>query len=86
MRKIIDEKGLSLEVELITDSWFARQKTYITSKETVWFFCYNYGKKRFGIYEVTTSKKKGEQGGRKRVKGKTHKSLNWGVLKRGKGF
>jgi hypothetical protein len=69
MRKIIDEKGLSLEVELITDSWFARQRLILRAKKRYGFSVITMARKDLAIYELPQARKKGTRG-RKRIKGK----------------
>ena len=69
MKKVIDEKNLNLEVEILTDSWFARERLILRAKYQCSFSVITMARKDLALYELAPIRKK-ETKGRPRKKGK----------------
>ncbi len=68
MKDIIDERELSLEVELITDSWFAKQRLILRAKKEYGFSVITMARKDTVIHKLPPVRRKGTIG-RKKIKG-----------------
>jgi len=69
MKKVIDKKNLNLEVEILTDSWFARERLILRAKYQCSFSVITMARKDLALYELAPIRKKGTKG-RPRKKGK----------------
>jgi hypothetical protein len=69
MKDIIDERELSLEVELITDSWFAKRRLILRAKKRYGFSVITMARKDLATYKLPPLRRKGTKG-RCKVKGK----------------
>jgi hypothetical protein len=69
MKRVIDKKGLSIEVEILTDSWFARERLILRAKHKYGFSVITMARKDLALYKLPPFKRKGTKG-RPKKKGK----------------
>lgn len=66
IRRVMNKRGVSVEVEIITDSWFARQRLILRAKYKYDFSIITMARKDLALYKLPPAK-------RKRVRGRPRK-------------
>ena len=69
MKKVLDKRGLSIEVEILTDSWFARARLILRTKHQYNFSTITMARRDLAIYKLPPVRRKGTKG-RPKKKGK----------------
>ena len=69
MKKVIRKKGLKIDVELLTDSWFARKRLILRAKHNLGFSVITMARKDLALYKLPPARRKGTRG-RPKIKGK----------------
>lgn len=69
MKRVIDTKGLSIKVEILTDSWFARERLILRAKHKYGFSIITMARKDLALYKLPPFRRKGTKG-RPKKKGK----------------
>jgi len=69
IKRVIDKRGLSIEVEILTDSWFAREKLILRAKHKYGFSVITMARKDLALYKPPPARRKGARG-RPKIKGK----------------
>jgi hypothetical protein len=69
IKRVIDKKGLNIEVEILTDSWFARERLILRAKNKYRFSIITMARKDLAIYKLPPFRRKGTKG-RPKIKGK----------------
>ncbi len=69
IKQVIDKRGLSIEVEILTDSWFARARLILRTKHQYGFSTITMARKDLAIYKLPPFRRKGTKG-RPKIKGK----------------
>ena len=69
IKQVIDKRGLSIEVEILTDSWFARARLILRTKHQYSFSTITMARKDLAIYKLPPFRRKGAKG-RPKIKGK----------------
>lgn len=69
IKRVINERGLLLEVEILTDSWFARQRLILRAKQKYGFTVITMARKDLALYKLPPARRKGARG-RPKIKGK----------------
>ncbi len=69
MKRVIDKKGLTIKVEILTDSWFARERLILKAKHEYGFSVITMARKDLAIYKLPPFRRKGTKG-RPKKKGK----------------
>ena len=69
IKRVIDKKGLNIEVEILTDSWFARERLILRAKNKYGFSIITMARKDLAIYKLPPFRRKGTKG-RPKIKGK----------------
>ena len=69
IKQVIDKRGLSIEVEILTDSWFARARLILRTKHQYDFSTITMARKDLAIYKLPPVRRKGTKG-RPKIKGK----------------
>ncbi|MEA2028780.1 MAG: transposase, partial [Campylobacterota bacterium] len=69
MKKVLDKRGLSIEVEILTDSWFARARLILQTKHRYAFSTITMARRDLAIYKLPPVRRKGTKG-RAKKKGK----------------
>jgi hypothetical protein len=69
IKRVIDKRGLSIEVEILTDSWFARKKLILRAKHKYGFSVITMARKDLALYKPPPARRKGARG-RPKIKGK----------------
>ncbi len=69
IKKVIDKRGLNIEVEILTDSWFARERLILRAKHKYGFSVITMARKDLALYKLPPARRKGAKG-RPKKKGK----------------
>ncbi len=69
MKRVIDKRKLSIKVEILTDSWFAKQRLVLRAKRKYGFSVITMARKDLAIYKLPPFRRKGTKG-RPKKKGK----------------
>ena len=69
IRRVMKRRGLHLEVEILTDSWFAKQRLIVRATQRYQFSIITMARKDLALYKLPPVKRKGTRG-RPRKKGK----------------
>ena len=69
IKKVIDEEDINIEVEVITDSWFAKQRLILRAKHQCGFSVITMARKDSAIFKLAPARKKKARGAPKK-KGK----------------
>ena len=69
MKRVIDKRKLSIKVEIVTDSWFAKQRLILRAKHKYGFSMITMARKDLAIYKLPPFRRKGTKG-RPKKKGK----------------
>lgn len=69
MKRVIDKKGLSIKVEILTDSWFARERLILRAKHKYDFCVITMARKDLALYKLPPARRKKAKG-RPKKKGK----------------
>ena len=69
IKQVIDKRELSIEVEILTDSWFARARLILRTKHQYNFSTITMARKDLAIYKLPPVRRKGTKG-RPKIKGK----------------
>jgi len=69
IKRVIDKRGVSIKVEILTDSWFARERLILRAKHKYGFFVITMARKDLAIYKLPPARRKGVKG-RPKKKGK----------------
>ncbi|MEA3371457.1 MAG: transposase [Campylobacterota bacterium] len=69
MKSVMDKKRLSLKVEILTDSWFARQRLILRAKHRLNFWVITMARKDLALYKLPPARPKRAKG-RPKIKGK----------------
>jgi len=69
IKKVIDEKNLNIEVEILTDSWFARKRLVLWTKKQSKFSVITMARRDLAVYKLAPARRKNTKG-RPKKKGK----------------
>ena len=69
MKRVIDKRELTIKVEILTDSWFARERLILKAKHKYGFSIITMARKDLAIYKLPPFRRKGTKG-RPKIKGK----------------
>ena len=69
MRRVMNKRELSIEVEILTDSWFARERLILRAKHKYGFSVITMARKDLALYKLPPFRRKGATG-RPKKKGK----------------
>lgn len=69
IKKVINERGLEIEVEILTDSWFARKRLILRAKHKYGFSVITMARKDLALYKLPAARRKRAKG-RPKIKGK----------------
>ena len=69
IKRVIEKRGLSIEVEILTDSWFARERLILRAKPKYGFSVITMARKDLALYKLPPFRRKGAKG-RPKKKGK----------------
>ncbi len=69
IKQIINKRRLSIEIEILTDSWFARARLILRAKHQYGFSTITMARKDLAIYKLPPFRRKGTKG-RPKIKGK----------------
>jgi len=69
MKKVITKRGISIEVEILTDSWFARKRLILRAKNKYSFSVITMARKDLALYKLPPFRRKKTKG-RPKKKGK----------------
>ena len=69
LKRVMDKRGLKIEVEILTDSWFARERLILRAKKRYNFSVITMARKDLAIYKLPPARRKKAKG-RPKIKGK----------------
>jgi len=69
LRRVMDKRGLEIEIEILTDSWFARERLILRAKHQYGFSVVTMARKDLALYKLPPVRRKKAKG-RPKIKGK----------------
>lgn len=69
IKRVIKKRGLSIDVEILTDSWFARERLILRAKHKYGFSVITMARKDLALYKLPPARRK-KMRGRPKIKGK----------------
>jgi len=69
LKRVMDKRGLKIEVEILTDSWFARERLILRAKHQYGFSVVTMARKDLALYKLPPVRRKKAKG-RPKIKGK----------------
>ncbi len=69
LKRVIDKREIKIEVELLTDSWFARERLILRAKKRYNFSVITMARKDLALYKLPPARRKKAKG-RPKIKGK----------------